>query len=823
MSKSIEFFVEKYAQKFMGKFPKSSRLLSPVWRPVRRFVLGTIQPADSVRKVCDSGGLHKSHESLLAANMLEKVKFEDSNREKVIILTAVPFWRGKVGNHARIASLFNYLSNYFDVFCVYTEELSLYDAKKIFSSGLSGKIHPLINNDNIFDYEFAKIGSDVKNRSLFLKKKYLADFLEVNPCKALIVEYITLEPLVRGVTISGAKIIDTHDLMSERVKAYSAFGRDHHIKISAGEEFHRLSHFDAIVAIQKNEARLIKENIVGSKVLTCHHCSPITKPSVGGKVRRIVYIAGTNPANVDSIVWFFKSVWPEVDSKNAVVHLYGKICIVPRLRSLVEKYQDSVCLHGEVDTIDEAYEDADIVINPVLYGGGLKIKSVEAVCRAIPMVTTPEGANGLEEWAESAFFVAESPAQFSRYLSELIANQNIRETMAEGAHGAANELFSERACFGELKNYIVHFSKSDDNLAPPPNIVARDEKLLVIGEIDFPLFKGLEQYWQIYKKVIFKRAVNFLEIKELKRILKFDSIDRVFFLNPYLNDITKILYLDCKKNNIPFVCFDRGALPGSWFFDVNGFNADSCSYAIDRWDFPLSDIKKDSALNYISWLTNSNVALEKQGPRCDSDKLRQKLNVYGKKVLFIPFQRPLDTVVRCFSGGQLDFNDFVTALSSALSGSGWAVIGKKHPLENEFHVNTIKQVPNDIHVHDLIEISDAVLTINSGVGLISLFFNKPVFCWGDSFYSHEGLARKVSSVDEMLEYLQLLAPPCNDKLLRFCSFLLNDFYSFGKDSGYKREEENGTVPITTGIDFEKIITAGNASRLHFDDSIRRCS
>jgi hypothetical protein len=42
-------------------------------------------------------------------------------------------------------------------------------------------------------------------------------------------------------------------------------------------------------------------------------------------------------------------------------------------------------------------------------------------------------------------------------------------------------------------------------------------------------------------------------------------------------------YMKVLKKNIPFIVFDRGALPDSWFLDHNGFNYDSKSYSPEAW------------------------------------------------------------------------------------------------------------------------------------------------------------------------------------------------------------------------------------------------
>src|SRR5581483_3395143 len=50
---------------------------------------------------------------------------------------------------------------------------------------------------------------------------------------------------------------------------------------------------------------------------------------------------------------------------------------------------------GTVDDLDPLYEQARVVINPAVAGTGLKIKTLEALCHFRPIITWPNGTDGL--------------------------------------------------------------------------------------------------------------------------------------------------------------------------------------------------------------------------------------------------------------------------------------------------------------------------------------------------------------------------------------------------------------------------------------------
>ncbi len=117
-----------------------------------------------------------------------------------------------------------------------------------------------------------------------------------------------------------------------------------------------------------------------------------------------------------------------------------------------------------------------------------------------------------------------------------------------------------------------------------------------------------------------------------------------------------------------------------------------------------------------------------------SDKLgsfAKKLNLEGKKVLLVPFQRPSDTTIKYFSDPIGNFENFVSLVEDVnaelcQAGSLWALIAKRHPLEVERPSRNLQFVDDETHINDLIDLADAVLVVNSGVGLLAQLWEKPV-------------------------------------------------------------------------------------------------
>ena len=76
-------------------------------------------------------------------------------------------------------------------------------------------------------------------------------------------------------------------------------------------------------------------------------------------------------ANIESFTWFIKNVSPRLSCKTLVA---GK-----GMEILKEFESDKVEVIGYVDSLSELYANVDCVVIPLLFGGGMKVKTAEAL------------------------------------------------------------------------------------------------------------------------------------------------------------------------------------------------------------------------------------------------------------------------------------------------------------------------------------------------------------------------------------------------------------------------------------------------------------
>jgi glycosyltransferase involved in cell wall biosynthesis len=274
--------------------------------------------------------------------------------------------------------------------------------------------------------------------------------------KVILIEYLTASYLLDGIaTTKGAaalKVVDTHDVLSERVRSFKKRGAIVPLVITPEEEAQALQPFDVILAIQEHEAELLRGMAPGKQVVLVGHGQEITpaKPRMDGPPHAL-FFASRGEHNHLALKHMLNRLWPEIHAQCPEAELIIAGGIADELETI---NVTGVKVIGRVGLPREAYEEADVVLNPILAGSGLKIKNVEALCHAMPLVTTPTGAEGLEAGAGEALIVADEDADFVHATVELLRDRARQLAMRESAAAFARNHLSPDNTFAPLIEII---------------------------------------------------------------------------------------------------------------------------------------------------------------------------------------------------------------------------------------------------------------------------------------------------------------------------------------------------------------------------------
>lgn len=278
------------------------------------------------------------------------------------------------------------------------------------------------------------------------------------------------------------------------------------------------------------------------------------------------------------------------------------------------------------------------------------------------------------------------------------------------------------------------------------------------------------------------KDASFFETKDqLISFLELEKIEKILFFSPYASIKNKRLYDWIREfAKTPYIICEKGALPDSIYLDDSGFLNDSDYYQPKHWDKPLSSSQRHQITNYIDQTLKSGITREENKERKDLSQIKKELGLSANhRILFVPFQRRKDSVIRYFCGEIKSYDCFRDVIQKfAISNPEWKVIYKNHPNEKELlHIESAV-CADDYHIYDLIQLSDSVALINSGSGIYSLMMGKPTYVFGNAWYAHENLTVSVDQKKPFDEYLVNPVLPDYERVLRFLHYLRFIFYSF---------------------------------------------
>jgi capsular polysaccharide export protein len=224
------------------------------------------------------------------------------------------------------------------------------------------------------------------------------------------------------------------------------------------------------------------------------------------------------------------------------------------------------------------------------------------------------------------------------------------------------------------------------------------------------------------------------------------------------------------------VFFENGLLPNTTTVDFRGVNA--CNSVPRDPDF------------YRQLRADVHTPLPQQlvARKTETAKGGEKLHALPERFIFVPFQVNTDSQITLHSPwikNMWQLFEAIAAARQALGDTAPHFVFKEHPSCPQDYRELHERCKNDDHLlfandfstQELIQRAEAIVTINSTVGLESLLLGKKVVVLGNAFYDIDGLTLPAHSQTQLLDALRALDHWHADEKLRdnFLHYLHDDY------------------------------------------------
>ncbi|WP_051093410.1 glycosyltransferase [Sphingobium indicum] len=259
-----------------------------------------------------------------------------------------------------------------------------------------------------------------------------------------------------------------HDLHFRRLMTAQSAGEpvsDVDIRLMRSQELDVCSQADVILYPDQTEVDLVERELGGDRTYKALPVYAFEKGMFARSGRvlnsiaqkrafNLLFVGGFNHTpNADGIIWFVQNILPIVQERLGKVQLTIVGSNAPE--SVLALESDGVEVAGFVsdDRLSTLYEETSLVIAPLRFGGGVKGKVIEAMASGVPLVTTPIGAQGLQD-PEALMFLASETDAFADAVIQALTDRDEAATRARNAWAYTNRHYSMQA-MENLFNSIV--------------------------------------------------------------------------------------------------------------------------------------------------------------------------------------------------------------------------------------------------------------------------------------------------------------------------------------------------------------------------------
>lgn len=310
------------------------------------------------------------------------------------------------------------------------------------------------------------------SQSYFVSRFYFKDFENalIQKLKEFKFDIIQLEGVFMAPYIpilkkySDAKIVlRTHNVEHQIWERHLKQEKNFIKKIYLSLQNKRLKSFeltsfnavDAIVTITHEDKKNISSLSHNNNIYTCltginlDAYRPVLNSS---KPNTLFHFASMDwMPNIEAVDWLLQDVWPKVIAKqiDAKLILAGR-GMPEKIKSL---HSDNIIVIEQVESAESFYQTYDIMLVPLWSGSGLRIKLVEGLAYAKPIITTSIGAEGIPYTPQKDMMIADDADAFANAILSLVKNNTYKQSLQQQARVLAEKNFDYKNLAADLISF----------------------------------------------------------------------------------------------------------------------------------------------------------------------------------------------------------------------------------------------------------------------------------------------------------------------------------------------------------------------------------
>lgn len=306
---------------------------------------------------------------------------------KLAVICDFPFWDAKVGTAVRMDSLCRSLAKVCDltIISAVTVEMKYRAAVaalpyKVIDRPTLKQIH-----EDTPDVQLSGVRPDRQ-----VTVKGVKHLVETGGFDAVLTPYFNRDWMVEHINPRVLRIVDTHDCQSQRTRSFAAQGLVPTFPMTPEEEGAKLDEYDIALALSDADQAEFAAITTTPVVTAPFRLPPNPIYSVRETAGEVMFIAAKSDVNDMTLAYLLEQVLPLVP-RTLTLHVVGNVTVPDICPDNIKLVR-----HLDVEDLAWIYRAVDLALNPTYAGGGIKTKTLEAIAYGVPVITSDEGARGLE-------------------------------------------------------------------------------------------------------------------------------------------------------------------------------------------------------------------------------------------------------------------------------------------------------------------------------------------------------------------------------------------------------------------------------------------
>jgi glycosyltransferase involved in cell wall biosynthesis len=215
--------------------------------------------------------------------------------------------------------------------------------------------------------------------------------------------------------------------------------------------------FDAVTAVSGEDKAALEEAMGGASDITVIPIAVDTDeeapPNRLPNADHILHI-GTMywPPNIDGVLWFIHEVLPRIRAQQPEVAFDVVGARPPQELVALSGDGTGINVMGYIADLQPYLENAGVMIVPLRAGGGMRVKILNALSQAMPIVSTTIGCEGIEVEAGRHLFIADTPEEFAQATLRLLEDRTLADALGRNGRQLIQTTYDFRVACRALED-----------------------------------------------------------------------------------------------------------------------------------------------------------------------------------------------------------------------------------------------------------------------------------------------------------------------------------------------------------------------------------